>query len=871
MTDAIATPTPKKPFKWGFASAALVIFTIMIAGQFVGTIIEGLRQPGEWGGREKLLAAVLAGFVVSSAAFVVMQWSAVLRFFRTMNVGVSLVSISLLAVFAGVLVPQIDNFEDSTERVPSISDISDDLFYAYLALPDETDANLSPEQRAKAQARADEVLKGLDGDQRARLRKYRAGYNAFRWAEGYFIYHLVHPYGIGMPKPAPLPAQVVDGLDRYGKKYGREERDNREKQMKAAFNGRTVSQEIGAMIRRNESLFRSAFDISTTLHLNRAYKSHWFATLLGMLFVGVFFNTFKGRPSTWISMRKIGFFTVHLGVMTLLIGGAISKIYTVRGIMHMDLREGPTDEFWAYFDRTKLRGLPFHLKLDRFARRDWKTLEVGFPAESFSSQPPQYTLWPGRKVDLDFAPDAKGVERPRIRLEVLSVHERARVEPSELVEGGPDAADSLGPIATLSVTTPQSDGTGASGASTRKYFLSPERSELRLMFDPAVRFRMSSDFSDDIATAHKLLREVDDGRVGWLQMRVAAAGGVEPMRVPIKVGDTVAGPGGYSLRVTRATPTFRFDRNTMKEVIDDQPIAEQYPSNPAVILEITHKDGGVPEERPILERLDYEDAGLQKGFRFSELAVNFVWDPWNAPGPERRVFHWDKSGRATIVAPDGSAVPVAVGTVLPLPGDTRVHLEKVMLNARVERNIVLDPAAPIIDGPHFDSSFYSTDPTGVEVRVTTNPETPSERSEVVTLASTETVFANYWSSPDKRFYLHYFENDRAQPFEWRSVLSVWGRDANGKLSVRDAGSEAEREIRVNDYFKYAGYRFFQTNAVPQLPTYSGIGVVYDPGIPTVLVGMYLTILGTLLAFILRPIAEAYGKKKKESEAPPQAV
>jgi hypothetical protein len=65
---------------------------------------------------------------------------------------------------------------------------------------------------------------------------------------------------------------------------------------------------------------------------------------------------------------------------------------------------------------------------------------------------------------------------------------------------------------------------------------------------------------------------------------------------------------------------------------------------------------------------------------------------------------------------------------------------------------------------------------------------------------------------------------------------------------------------VNDYLYYRGYRFFQTNAEPEFPTYSGIGVVYDPGIPVVLFGMYTIIVGTLLAFIVRPIADAYGKR-----------
>jgi hypothetical protein len=204
--------------------------------------------------------------------------------------------------------------------------------------------------------------------------------------------------------------------------------------MRAAFNGRTVSQAIGASIHAHESAYRIAFETATFLDLNRTYKSNWFLTLMALLCTGVFFNTFKGAPATWLTMRKIGYMTVHLGVMTILVGGAISKSQSVRGILQMEIGKPPQNEFWAYNDPAKKRWMPFWLQLDRFARRDWKTLQVAFTDEKFASNPPEYTLWPGRKVDLDFAPDAQGIERPRIRLEVLSLHERARALSSEFSE-----------------------------------------------------------------------------------------------------------------------------------------------------------------------------------------------------------------------------------------------------------------------------------------------------------------------------------------------------------------------------------------------------------------------------------------------------
>ena len=102
------------------------------------------------------------------------------------------------------------------------------------------------------------------------------------------------------------------------------------------------------------------------------------------------------------------------------------------------------------------------------------------------------------------------------------------------------------------------------------------------------------------------------------------------------------------------------------------------------------------------------------------------------------------------------------------------------------------------------------------------------------------------------------------PQDWRSVLAVWERDADGRPYKVDLGSEKSREIRVNDYFQYKGYRFFQTNADARDPSYSGIGVVFDEGIPIVLAGMYICIGGAVIAFLVRPIV--LSRRRKEVSA-----
>ncbi len=857
------------PFKWGFGSAALVVLSAMVMGQVLGKIVERLHQvPGPFGAREWLLVAVLCGFAISLGTYVVLQRGAVARFFRSMYAGVALVVLSLVAVMTGVLVPQITGFEDASERIPSIRDIKTATFDAYVALPDERNSDLAPDQLAQARARANTVLAGLDQDQRDRIWKYREEYQAFRWAEGYFVFHLLRPYGIGMPPAPPLIPRMLEGLERFEKKYGKEERQNREKSMRAAFNGHAVSQAIGASIHAHEKAYRTAFEVATFLDLNRTYKSNWFLTLMVLLCSGVLANTFKGNPATWLSMRKVGYMTVHLGVMTILIGGAISKSLSVRGILQMEIGKAPKGDFWAYNDPKKPRWMPFSLQLDRFARRDWKTLQVEFTDEQFASNPPEYTLWPGRKVDLDFAPDSNGIERPRIRLEVLSLHERARALPSEFSEAK-DAGDpyAIGALAEFSL--PRTDGArdGDAKVDEETFQLSPLMRERSIFYDPDGKFRLLVHNGGGVAAAQEVARAKDDGRIGLMSMRVGAQGDVEPTVAPIRVGDTLHAPGGYTLEIVRAAPNFALDRNAPhKEVIDPRPLAEQLPSNPAVIVRIRSDADGSVEERPVLEHFDYEAEGLQSNFQHSDLVLNLQWDLWTAPGPERRVLHWDSAAAPILVAPDGSQTALLVGDALALPGTTRITLKRLFDNAHIERRVDLDPGSPVIQGPQFEASFYSSAPTGSRIRVTTDPGTPQEKVQTVDLASAKEGFANTWFPSDKRFYLSYYNNDKTMPFEWRSVLSVWERDADGNPYKKAVGPEHDREIRVNDYFEYRGYRFFQSNADPKVPTYSGIGVVYDPGIPFVLFGMYLTIVGAVLRFIIRPIVESYSRRTQAVQA-----
>ena len=344
-TQAAQAPKPKH-YRWGFLSASLVILGLMIVGEAVGRQSERARillaDPDTMTTRAWISLIVGGLFLLCSAGLVVLQWRAVRHFFLSIKVGTSMIGVATIGVMAGVLVPQIDGFEDPEMRV--------------------NEAN------------------------------YEEQYKAFAFAEAYFLYHLTHLYGFGGPieeaKQPPGGWEALETrLEEFGRKYGREEQKNREKEMRAAFANRakmpyisggnvleeveaddgTVSVEevyVKGFVNEHEAFLRAFFDVSTALSLNRAYKSYWFKTLMILLATAVALNFLRMPVRKMFTIEKCGFAVVHLGMLVMLIGGGISNSSTDRGILHLDLREPPKNTYWRHYDRSKLSKMPFWVGLD---------------------------------------------------------------------------------------------------------------------------------------------------------------------------------------------------------------------------------------------------------------------------------------------------------------------------------------------------------------------------------------------------------------------------------------------------------------------------------------------------------------------------
>ena len=209
LVAAIVPDARKGGFHWDFATSTIVVLLVTLVGHLLCLRFEGFWDAFEAGyvssGAGGVFRApfdyawsvgdfLYAGCVLSSLVWLVLQRRAVTRFLKSMTTGVSLVVLATIAVTVGVLVPQIDGFEDPDQRVDLAKERTTYLDYKELGY-------IPPEPPP-------------DPD--------HLQYKAFRWAEGYFLYHLKHMvlgYGRAMPE-AEIQQRQIDGLERFGRVYG---------------------------------------------------------------------------------------------------------------------------------------------------------------------------------------------------------------------------------------------------------------------------------------------------------------------------------------------------------------------------------------------------------------------------------------------------------------------------------------------------------------------------------------------------------------------------------------------------------------------------------------------------------------------------
>ncbi len=84
---------------------------------------------------------------------------------------------------------------------------------------------------------------------------------------------------------------------------------------------------------------------------------------------------------------------------------------------------------------------------------------------------------------------------------------------------------------------------------------------------------------------------------------------------------------------------------------------------------------------------------------------------------------------------------------------------------------------------------------------------------------------------------------------WKSHITMYDLKQN---PIKENGRVIRDTVKVNESMYYNGYRFYQTDAKKDDPSYSGIGVNKEPGLPYVYLSFITLCIGITLLFYFKP-------------------
>lgn len=823
MSDAAAAPARAEP-KWTFGRGLLTLLVLVLWAEAAMALVRATR--GAEGGSRTWYAAGLFLALLPFFGLLVYRAREVFAFFRSVSVGV----VNLVLIGVGAIIGVLFQQEDPFQPTP----------------PGAVAELVSQDGAAPAQP--------WTGAQRFAYQDYLS----FRNAQAFFTYHLLDSIGLrgamgfGGPRPGQSDAdrealanlqQRLPGLrDRFGEEFT----IAIEAQSETGLRTRSKNAEIRELETRWDDFWWSTFVWADRLDFRRAYRSDWYAVLWTVLFCGVLSNTFRGGWRRLLKPKMWGFVLTHVGVLAVIAGAFLGRLTEQRGILELNVGEQSGSYMLYEGQRAELHDhrlfgadQPFQVRLDAFRADHHDVLDVVFAQRAADGQPtfefelarqPKLRVFAGKTAAYDWTgPDGSA----RLRLEVLEHAKQARTRFALRAA----AADEPGfPVARFRLEDEhghaEEEAFLVSSPLPGQNFAWPHGpSGTRVRFESArdegaARARLT----ESIAAGYGELTLPPETAAGTAQTLAAQAGASAEFRAHGAV---------YRVEFLEATPDFHLLAGG-EGALEAAPLAGEEeltePRNPAARVRITAADGR-EELRWVLEQ-DFERQDLI----FSDLHLRFRWDSWTAPARHRVIFFALDDGRVLcgdVGSPD-SLRPVGPGEfTLPLADGSRM--------------VVLEAYAHGTGEPSFEelsnAEFYDTAPPAIRLRVTT----PGGARELVMDAAEQRPELIEYEGPNgaTRLVALNFREDRDDgelPIEWRSRLTIMVPDAAGGWREGPGG-----DIRVNDYFRHGGFRFFQTNHNPADPTYSGIGVVYDPGIELVLYGLYTVMFGTMAVFLVKPL------------------
>ena len=524
------------------------------------------------------------------------------------------------------------------------------------------------------------------------------------------------------------------------------------------------------------------------LHCDDIFHSYAFRLLLAVLALTSVLTVVR-RRKTMLRWRHFGLLLTHIAVVLVLIGGLVGSLRGGKGMVHLTV--GGTGDAYVS-QRPEDQGakiqLPFTLRLDKF---------------QLAQYAPQYKVYTYRR-GADGAVEVIGSDTPRIGAVVgvpppgSVVHVRV-LRTFEHAQQVDEWAEAKGP--------------GGQGPVARVHVLEGGKA-----IADGWLHETTQQTARDAAGHVEVLLAWNEPGADALQRLLGAVAAPEHVlrlpdgtRLPVELGATYKLPGGGSLEVQNYLADFTFDSAS-----DRAASRSDMPLNPVLVVMVAAPGqpvhGGT--RRFLFAREDMRKMMEGRGPASAQEMVYEHATPRPSAGHTVLILG-QKAERITAAA--GQVVeraPLRWGEPFtPWPGSTV--------------RVVLD--APLRDGQH--RKRWMENPQA--------PANPAVELEITHGDGTEETLMRFAATPEPialsedRILVYREKPDGIK--NYKSTLTVL---EHGRPMVT-------RQVEVNDPLAYKGYGLYQANYDPDNPSYSGIQVVDDPGLPWVLAGLWLMIYGVL--------------------------
>lgn len=627
---------------------------------------------------------------------------------------------------------------------------------------------------------------------------------AFRMAEAEFLHRLLGASNLVVPLPEDVEAQLA----RDGAGLGEAEAARRRKAWIGRHREEFRTREVEAFAGAHAAALDVLEFFARATRLDDVYRSAWFFAL--MVLLGSSLATATACRLAW-RLDRLPFLATHLGFLLLMVGFGVSRFGAQRGRLPLRVGETQTRTTAVVTGEVEV-DLGFPVQLGAFYAEARTKLAV--QVEGDPGQPPSRT-------QVDARPGQKHVfSGGRYRVEVLDAAPYGVAAP-RIVPAAPGTAAP----AALEVAVQDAGETTLGwlfATGDRRAWLGGEERDYALAFlwdDPAAWMPAPRD--------------------AWGVLELSPEVGPAQL-LPALVGAR-AEVDGKVVRVAEVCADFA--RRSL-------PLGEQAHNNPAVRLEI-EGPAGATASRWSFAWVDFDSMHAPA---FPQLKMKYHFARGDL-GPDRQFrIVADREG-VSLVRFDAAGAPLAedldASVELDL-GGRRLSLAVQQVHAAARQELEVLPLTErdlrARDGSqgahdHSDGLFAELSPTTHRLFHPPGPPAVKLRishasGEVERWFLADTAGAAGWS--DGRFHLA-FGTTPDEVAEWRSLLVV----GEGDAATRDIA-------RVNHPVSYGGWTFYQHDADPQRPDYSGILAVYDPGWPLVALALLLVSFGVAGMFWVQP-------------------